>query len=50
MNLNFAGNCDCVNGGTFINGGICSTIVGCISAIDVSGSITCLACSEALNF
>jgi len=38
----------CTNG--FLVTGICTTLVGCISATNLGGSVYCLACNTTLHF
>lgn len=46
--LNMLGICQCTSG--FLVTGVCTTLVGCISATNLLGSVYCLACNSTLHY
>lgn len=46
--LNMLGTCQCTTG--FLVTGVCTSLVGCISATNLQGTVYCLACNSTLNY
>jgi proprotein convertase subtilisin/kexin type 5 len=46
--LNMLGVCQCTTG--FLVTGVCTSLVGCVSASNLQGTVYCLACNSTLNY